>query len=311
MIAIIILFCYINHMQFTKLHSCGNDYIYINNIIEKINDAEKSSMAVALSNRNFGIGGDGLIFVEASDKADFRMEMCNQDGTLAEICGNGIRCMGKYLFDNKMFAGTEVAIESGSKIYYLELSIDGDIVTSIRVNMGTPELATDKIPVISPNAQCIDESIDIAGNEYKMTCVSMGNPHAVVVYADLDSLDINYLGPLFENHERFPKRTNVEFIDVIDRKTVRMRVWERGCGETLACGSGCCAVLVACVLNSLTDDELTILLPGGQVMVYWDVKGQNIYLTGSATTVFSGEITERALHMIEQSLMNLERKYTK
>ena len=300
MIAFIILFCYINHMRFSKLHSCGNDYIYINNIIERIDDALKGRMAVVLSNRNFGIGGDGLIFIEASDKADFRMEMFNQDGTFAEICGNGIRCMGKYLFDNKMFEGTEIAIESGGKIYNLELNMSGDIVTSVRVNMGEPELIASKIPVISKNTSCINETIDIAGDEYKMTCVSMGNPHAVVVYPDLDSLDINHLGPLFENHERFPQRTNVEFIEIIDRKTVRMRVWERGCGETLACGSGCSAVLVACVLNSLTDDEITIHLPGGEITVYWDrnpshgdTKGKNVFLTGPATTVFDGEITKQ------------------
>ncbi|MCL2719661.1 MAG: diaminopimelate epimerase [Lachnospiraceae bacterium] len=295
-------------MRFSKLQSCGNDYIYINNIIEKINDTEKSRYALCLSDRNFGIGGDGLIFVSPSEKADFTMEMYNQDGTASEICGNGIRCMGKYLFDKKMVEGTDISIESGGKIYYLELNLAGEIVTSIRVNMGAPELTAKKIPVISKNAWCTNETIDINGEEFKMTCVSMGNPHAVVVYPDLDTLDIGHLGPLFENHERFPRRTNVEFIEVLDRKTVRMRVWERGCGETLACGSGCCAVLVSCVLNSLTDDEITIHLPGGDVMVYWDRENKKIYLTGSAISVFDGEITRQSVHVIEKLLKNLEER---
>ncbi|MCL2052400.1 MAG: diaminopimelate epimerase [Lachnospiraceae bacterium] len=289
-------------MRFSKLQSCGNDYIYINNLIEKISDAEKNRLAFNLSNRHFGIGSDGLIFIEASDKADFKMEMYNQDGTFSEICGNGIRGMGKFLFDAKMIKGTEVSIESGGKIYYLILNVIGKLVTSIRVDMGAPELTAKKIPVISKNAWCTNEAIDINGQEYKMTCVSMGNPHAVIVYPDLNALDINHLGPLFENHQRFPKRTNVEFIEVIDRKNVRMRVWERGCGETLACGSGACAVLVACVLNSLTDDEITVFLPGGEIMVNWDREMKKIYLTGSAISVYNGEITKQSVHLIGQSL---------
>ena len=296
-------------MRFSKLHSCGNDYIYINNIIEKVNNTEKSRLAVNLSNRHFGIGGDGLIFIEASEKADFRMEMYNQDGSSSEICGNGIRCMGKYLYDHKMAEDNLMTIESGGKIYHLELNLVGGVVISIRVDMGAPELTAKKIPVKSKNAWCTNEAIDINGEEYRMTCVSMGNPHAVVVYPDLDELEIEYLGPLFENHERFPKRTNVEFIQIIDRKTVRMRVWERGCGETLACGSGSCAVLVACVLNSLTDDEITIHLPGGEVIVYWDRQDKKrIYLTGSAHTVFEGEITKQSIHVIDQLLENLKDK---
>jgi diaminopimelate epimerase len=293
-------------MRFSKLQSCGNDYIYINNIIEKISGAEKSRLAVCLSDRHFGIGGDGLIFIEASEKADFAMEMYNSDGTPAEICGNGIRCMGKYLFDQKMISGEKIAIESGGKIYSLVLNMAGSFVVSVRVDMGPPELTAKKIPVISPNAWCTHESIDIGGEEFKMTCVSMGNPHAVVVYPDLANLDIRHYGPLFEHHERFPRRTNVEFIEIIDRKTVRMRVWERGSGETLACGSGCCAILVACVLNSLTDDEIVIHLPGGEAIVHWDREAKKIYLTGTAVTVFCGEITRQSIHVIEQLLKQIK-----
>lgn len=290
-------------MRFSKLHSCGNDYIYINNIIEKIGKAEKSRLAVCLSDRNFGIGGDGLIFIESSKKAAFKMEMYNNDGTPSEICGNGIRCMGRYLYDHRLIASTSFSIESGKRIYYLELNLIGAVVLSIRVDMGAPELTASKIPVISSNAWCTNETIVVDGEEFKMTCVSMGNPHAVVVYPGLDDLDIAHLGPLFEHHERFPNRANIEFIEILDRKTVRMRVWERGSGETLACGSGCCAVLVAGVLNSLTDDEIVIHLPGGEVIVYWDRKAKKVYLTGSAVMVFSGEITRQSIHVIDQLIV--------
>lgn len=276
-------------MKFTKMHGCGNDYIYINGFEEHIEQAEKPDLARRFSDRHFGIGGDGVIFINPSKEADFEMEMYNADGSRAEMCGNGIRCVGKYVYDKGMTDKTDISVISFGKVRYLRLEVEDEKVSTVRVNMGAPELSADKIPVISENEQVIDENIEVNGQIYKMTCVSMGNPHAVVFVEDVSDLVLEEIGPLFENHERFPRRINTEFVQVIDEKHVKMRVWERGTGETLACGTGCCATAVACVLNGLTSDQVTVELSGGELKIEWDRKENLIYMTGPAQTVFEGE----------------------
>ena len=276
-------------MKFTKMHGCGNDYIYINGFEEHIEQAEKPDLARRFSDRHFGIGGDGVIFINPSKEADFEMEMYNADGSRAEMCGNGIRCVGKYVYDKGMTDKTDISVISFGKVRYLRLEVEDEKVSTVRVNMGAPELSADKIPVISENEQVIDENIEVNGQIYKMTCVSMGNPHAVVFVEDVSDLVLEEIGPLFENHERFPRRINTEFVQVIDEKHVKMRVWERGTGETLACGTGCCATAVACVLNGLTLDQVTVELSGGELKIEWDRKENLIYMTGPAQTVFEGE----------------------
>lgn len=277
-------------MRFTKMHGCGNDYIYINGFEESIKD--KTELARKLSDRHFGIGGDGVIFINPSKEADFEMEMYNADGSRAEMCGNGIRCVAKYVYDKGLTHKTDISIISCGKVKYLELFLKNDKVNAVKVNMGAPELNADKIPVLVNGSKepVIGETITVKGKEYKMTCVSMGNPHAVVFMDDVDNLEIEQIGPYFENHERFPNRTNTEFVKVLDRENVQMRVWERGTGETLACGTGCCATVVACILNGLTDDTVTVRLLGGELEITWDRKENLVYMTGPAETVFEGTI---------------------
>ena len=281
-------------MQFTKMHGCGNDYIYVNGAQAKIQQEKKPELVRWLSDRHFGIGGDGVIFInpvseamqkELGQPVDFEMEMYNADGSRAEMCGNGIRCVAKYVYDKGLTDKTSVRIVSCGKVKYLELTVENGKVSSVRVNMGAPILTAGDIPVISENDKVIDEEITVDGEKYKMTCVSMGNPHAVIFVEDENILTgwnntdhadvfgarvVEGKGPLFEKHERFPKRTNTEFVKVIDRRTVQMRVWERGTGETLACGTGACATVVACILNGLTDDEVTVKLLGGELNIRWD-----------------------------------------
>lgn len=277
-------------MKFTKMHGCGNDYIYVNGFEEKIKN--KTETAICLSDRHFGIGGDGVIFINPSDNADFEMEMYNADGSRAEMCGNGIRCVGKYVYEKGLTKKTEVSIESFGHIKYLEFMLKDDKVEMVKVNMGTPELLAVKIPVQSDNEKVVDEEIEVDHKKYRMTAVSMGNPHAVVFVNDVADFPIEKIGPQFENHERFPKRVNAEFVKVIDRKNVEMRVWERGTGETLACGTGCCATVVACVLNGLTDEKVTVKLLGGSLMIEWNREKNLVYMTGPATTVFEGVIND-------------------
>lgn len=281
-------------MKFTKMHGCGNDYIYINGFAEKIPQEEKPELVQRLSDRHFGIGGDGVIFINPSGEADFEMEMYNADGSRAEMCGNGIRCVAKYVYDKGLTDKTDISVISCGQIKYLQLFLKEGKVDSVRVNMGAPELRPDRIPVVMENGNprieaVIGEPILVQGKEYKMTCVSMGNPHAVVFVDDVTNLEIEKIGPYFENHERFPNRINTEFVKVLDKKTVQMRVWERGTGETLACGTGCCATVVACILNGLTDTSVTVKLLGGEIAVTWDREANLVYMTGSAKTVFEGE----------------------
>lgn len=277
-------------MKFTKMHGCGNDYVYVNGFTEKV--ADKPKAVVALSDRHFGIGSDGVIFINPSQQADFEMEMYNADGTRAEMCGNGIRCVGKYVYDHGMTDKTSITVESFGKVKYLDLTVENGKVVKVKVNMGKPELTAKDVPVVSVHEQVIEEEIIVKEKSYRMTCVSMGNPHAVVFMDDVEHLAIEEIGPYFENHERFPNRTNTEFVQVIDDSHVKMRVWERGTGETLACGTGCCATAVACVLNRLTGAHVTVQVLGGEIEIYWDQKENLVYMTGPAVTVFEGETEE-------------------
>lgn len=283
-------------MKFTKMEGCGNDYIYVNGFEEQIPTSEKPELVRRLSDRHFGIGGDGVIFINPAKEADFEMEMFNADGTRAEMCGNGIRCVAKFVYDKGLTDAKQISIVSAGQIKYLDLTVEGKTqssrgtVSKVRVNMGSPILQPAQVPVLAEGKQAVDEPIVVQGQEYRMTCVSMGNPHAVVFMKDVEHLQIEQIGPFFENHERFPRRTNTEFVEVLDRKTVFMRVWERGTGETLACGTGCCAAAVACVLGGLTDDTITVKVLGGEITVEWDRKNNLVYMTGPATTVFEGEV---------------------
>jgi diaminopimelate epimerase len=278
-------------MKFTKMHGCGNDYIYVDGAREIIPAERKSEVVKFLSDRHFGIGGDGVIFINPSDVADFEMEMYNMDGSRSEMCGNGIRCVGKYVYDHGLTRKTSLSIVSCGKIKYLELTVEEGRVTKVRVNMGSPVLEATEIPVVAKQSPVVDTPITVDGREYRMTCVSMGNPHAIV-YVDemIDDETMAKIGPLFEHHERFPRRVNTEFVKVLDRERVQMRVWERGTGETLACGTGACAVTVASILNGLTEDGITVELLGGNLEIFWDRKENVVYMTGPATTVFEGEI---------------------
>ena len=282
--------------QFTKMQGCGNDYIYVNGFTEKIPQEEKTELVRHISDRHFGIGGDGVIFINSSAEADFEMEMYNADGSRAEMCGNCIRCVAKYVYDKGLTDKTEISVISSGQIKYLQLFLKEGRVDTVRVNMGAPELRPERIPVTVAEAgmplekeRIVNAPIIVQGKEYKMTCVSMGNPHAVIFLEDVTNLEIEQIGPYFENHERFPKRINTEFVKVLDKKTVQMRVWERGTGETLACGTGCCATVVACILNGLTDEKVTVKLLGGEIEIEWDREANLVYMTGPAVTVFEGE----------------------
>lgn len=275
-------------MKFTKMEGLGNDYVYVNCFRETVDNP--SEVAKKVSDRHFGIGSDGLILIRPSEVADFRMDMYNADGSQAEMCGNGIRCVAKYVYDYGLTDKTSISIETLAGIKYLDLQVTDGKVSLITVNMGSPELVPDKIPVILDSKRVVDEPIEVDGTTYKMTCVSMGNPHCIVFVEDTASFPLETVGPLFENHERFPKRVNTEFIQLLDRKTVNMRVWERGSGETLACGTGACASAVACILNGLTEDEITLHLLGGDLIVRWDQEENLVYMTGPARVVFDGEI---------------------
>lgn len=279
-------------MKFTKMHGCGNDYIYVNGFEEQIPAENKEQIVMALSDRHFGIGGDGVIFINPSNVADFEMEMYNADGSRAEMCGNGIRSVAKYVYDKGMTKQDTFTIVSCSKVKYMEVTAkdENGKAAMIRVNMGSPELIANNIPVVSDNEMVIDEEIVVNGRSYQMTCVSMGNPHAVVFVDDVKNLELEKIGPDFENHERFPKRVNTEFVKIIDDDNVEMRVWERGSGETLACGTGCCATVVACVLNGYTKNKVTVHVLGGELEIEWDREEDIIYMTGPATTVFEGEV---------------------
>ncbi|CDB12894.1 diaminopimelate epimerase [Eubacterium sp. CAG:192] len=275
-------------MEFTKMQGCGNDYVYVNGFENKIDNPNKLSEIV--SDRHFGIGSDGLIVINPSEKADFKMSMYNADGSEGKMCGNGIRCVAKYVYDNKMTDKTTITVETLSGIKTLELNVKNDKVETVKVNMGTPILLPKYVPVVSDKDKVVDEPIVIDDKEYRITCVSMGNPHAITFIENTDDLEIETIGPKFENNPIFPDRVNTEFIQVLDRNTVKMRVWERGSGETFACGTGACATVVACVLNGLTDDKVTVKLLGGDLFIEYNREENTVYMTGPAKVSFTGKI---------------------
>lgn len=275
-------------LQFTKMHGCGNDYIYFDCFKQNIADPEELSRR--LSRYHFGIGGDGIILIEPSECADARMRIFNQDGSEGKMCGNGIRCVGKYLYDSGLARKEEIAVETRSGIRVLQMQVQDGQVTGVTVNMGQAELAPERIPVSLPGSEIIGMPVSIDGKEWEITCVSMGNPHCVVFCEDPDSLDLTKVGPKFEKAPIFPEGVNTEFIRVIDRKTLQMRVWERGSGETLACGTGACASAVAAILRGYCDrkEEITVRLKGGELKIRWDLEA--VWMTGPAETVFTGEV---------------------
>ena len=275
-------------MEFVKMEGCGNDYVYVNGFNTKIDNPNELSKIV--SDRHFGIGSDGLIVINPSEVADFKMSMYNADGSEGKMCGNGIRCVAKYVYDYKMIDKEVITVETLAGIKTLKLNVENGKVKTVRVNMGSPIINAKDVPVISDKEKVINEPVVIDGKEYGITCVSMGNPHAITFVDDTDSLKIEKIGPGFEKNEIFPDRVNTEFIQIIDRKTIKMRVWERGSGETLACGTGACASVVACVLNNLTDNKVTVKLLGGDLEIKYDTEENTVYMTGPARIAFTGNI---------------------
>ncbi len=277
-------------MKFTKMQGCGNDYVYVNCFRETIRD--RKATAIKISDRHYGVGSDGLILICPSEVADFQMVMYNADGSQSQMCGNGIRCVGKYVYDYSLTDRTEITVETLAGIKKLSLHVENGKVSEVTVNMGSPITDAKQIPVIAEHSPVVAEPIVVEGREEKMTCVSMGNPHAIFYVEDPLALDLEKLGPAYEQHERFPERVNAEFVRVLDKNTVQMRVWERGSGETLACGTGACATAYACILNGLTEDTVTVKLLGGELRIRYDRDENTIYMTGPATTVFEGEWEE-------------------
>lgn len=302
-------------MKFTKMHGIGNDYVYVNCFQETVQNP--GAVAEKISDRHFGIGSDGLILIKPSEVADFEMEMYNADGSLGAMCGNGIRCVAKYVYDYGLTDKERITVATGSGIKTLDLTIEDGKVALVKVDMGAPILEAAKIPVdvtklvqsaaetgeaskcstekqvqssIVPDMCVAEKTLNVNGQDYPVTCVSMGNPHCVVCVDDVDGLAIEAIGPKFEHHPAFPDRVNTEFIRVLDRKTVQMRVWERGSGETWACGTGACAVAVASILNGWTENTVTVKLRGGDLQIQWGKEKNTVFMTGSATVVFDGEI---------------------
>ncbi|NLC72999.1 MAG: diaminopimelate epimerase [Ruminococcaceae bacterium] len=275
-------------MKFSKMHGCGNDYIYLNCFEENIHD--RPYLSRVLSDRHFGIGSDGLICICPSDVADYKMDMYNADGSHAQMCGNGIRCLAKYVYDNKMTEKTVLDVETGAGVLRLWLNVEDGNVSTVRVSMGSPNFRCAEIPVISDTEEYINVPMEIGGLIWNVTALSVGNPHAVVFVDDVDWLDLPEIGPQFENHPAFPERINTEFVQVIDENNLKMRVWERGSGETLACGTGSTAALAAAVVTGKSNNSATLRLLGGDLFIEWDRNENIIYMTGPASHVFDGEI---------------------
>ncbi len=275
-------------MKFTKMQGCGNDYVYINCFEEKVEDAP--ALARKVSDRHFGIGADGLVLIKPSSRDDFTMEMYNADGSQGKMCGNAIRCVGKYVFDYKMTKKRELAVETLAGTKYLSLNVSGDKVSEVTVLMGVPVFEPEKIPVVAEGKSVVDMPVTVDGRKYRITAVSMGNPHAVIFVEDIKNFPIEKIGPLFERHEMFPERVNTEFVKVLDRENISMRVWERGSGETWACGTGACASAVASVINGYTDGKVTVHMLGGNLHIRYDGEGGQVHMTGPAVEVFRGEL---------------------
>lgn len=276
-------------VRFTKMQGAGNDYVYINGFVEQVKDP--GALSKRISDRHFGIGSDGLVLILPSETCDFQMRMFNADGTEAEMCGNASRCVGKYVFDNKMTSKHSVTLETKAGVKTLKLFTKEDKVHQVEVDMGCPILNGLDIPVRLELDEVVNYPLDINNKKFHITCVSMGNPHAIIYVDDVDTTDPATDGSIIEKHPFFPKRTNVEFVEVVNRSLLKMRVWERGAGETLACGTGACATLVASVLNDVCERTATVRLLGGDLKIEWRENG-HIYMTGPAVTVFSGEIEE-------------------
>jgi diaminopimelate epimerase len=270
------------------MQGLGNDYVYVNCFEETVPDPGKTAKTV--SDRHFGVGSDGLVLIKPSEKADFQMDMYNSDGSRAEMCGNAIRCVGKFVFDRGMTDKKTVTIETLAGVKTLELDTEGGRVKNVTVDMGAPELLPKNIPVLAEGETFIARPVTVDGESYLVTCVSMGNPHAVIFMKGIDGLDLEKIGPKFENHPLFPRRINTEFVEVLDGKNLKMRVWERGAGETLACGTGACATLVAAVLNQKAEDAANVRLRGGILKIKWDRKKNTVLMTGPAEFVFDGEM---------------------
>ena len=274
-------------MKFTKMHGCGNDYIYMDCTAQSLPDP--AAAAVRLSDRHFGVGADGLILIRPSEVADFRMEMYNADGSEGKMCGNGIRCVAKFVYDKGLTDKTQLTVETRSGVKTLDLTVEEGKVSQVRVDMGMPNCAAAAIPVVGMGDYVVGREVSIAGMPWVITCVSMGNPHCVVWVEDVDALPLEEIGPRFEHHPMFPDRVNTEFVQVVDPSHIRVRVWERGSGETLACGTGACASVAAGYLNEVTLSQVHVQLRGGELDVEIADDGR-IYMTGPATTVFEGEI---------------------
>ena len=274
-------------MKITKMQGLGNDYIYIHCAEDQIPDP--AALARRISDRHFGVGSDGLVLILPCDQADFRMRMFNADGSESEMCGNASRCIGKYIHDRGLSDKEEIRLMTGAGIRILKLNVKDGKTQSVRVDMGEPELEASRIPVLMPDGRVIDAPAEVKGQTFRMTCVSMGNPHAVIFVEDADSFDVHGYGAALEVHPLFPRKTNVEFATVKDRQHLRMRVWERGSGETMACGTGACATLVAAVLNGLCERKAVLELNGGLLTVEWDPETNNVYQEGPAEFVFDAE----------------------
>lgn len=284
-------------MKFTKMHGIGNDYIYVDCFLNNIDFNVMRQEIVSMSDRNKGIGGDGVIFIMPSKVADAKMVMFNADGSEGEMCGNGIRCVGKYVYEHGISKNNPMVIETAAGLKTLDLQVENDFVNFVSVNMGSPALAAKDIPVKIDTDKVINYPLTIADMEYRITCVSMGNPHCVIFLDDIETLNLEKVGPFIENADIFPERTNVEFVSVVNDKKIKMRVWERGSGETLACGTGSCAAVVAAVYNGILkfDTEIEVHLKGGELYVTFG-SDNLVTMKGSATEVFSGEY-ELKLHL--------------
>jgi diaminopimelate epimerase len=275
-------------MKFTKMHGAGNDYIFIEDFKNSIKNP--SRLAIEMSNRNFGVGSDGLILILKSKGSDFKMRMFNSDGSESEMCGNGIRCFAKYVYDHRLTNKDKIAIETGGGIKFLELKLKNGLVNSVKVDMGEPILIREKIPMIGDPGMAVNENIRLLdGVAFTVTSLSMGNPHAVIYVEDVENFPVSKYGPMIENLNLFPNRTNVEFVQVLNKKEIIQRTWERGSGETLACGTGASAATVAGVLTTQTERKITVHLKGGDLKTEWDEKSNHVYLTGQAVEVFRGE----------------------
>lgn len=275
-------------IKFTKMQGLGNDYVYIDAINQKIEN--ESSLAQFVSNRHFGIGSDGLILICNSEIADFRMRMFNSDGSEAEMCGNGIRCVGKFIYDKGLTNKTTLKIETLAGIKELKLNLKKGKVDTVRVNMGEPILEAEKIPVIASEKIVQNLKLEIEERKFNFTCVSMGNPHAITLVENVEDFEVEKYGSKIEVNERFPQKINVEFIEIVNKNHIKMRVWERGSGETLACGTGACASVVAGIINNLIERKVVVELLGGSLEIEWNKEDNHIYMTGPAVTVFEGNL---------------------